>query len=513
LNSLFWRIFGSFWLLLIALTSVTLAINMVGMAQHSPSGPPMPPLLDRLEFGMGIPPSGPPPGSMMPMHAMPPHMPGYFGPGPARPGPDPGSLVFDVGQALDTQGVQGVDKYFTLQERTRGASFYLFDQTGHLVSGKAPNAIIQNLAWQTLKTSRFQMTFDHSTMLHGTLITTANHNSYVLVDSMAPPPTDWAAIILRLLGAVTIASLICWWLTVQITQPLRILRAATHDVAAGNFSSRTEQKLNGRKDELGMLGRDFDQMAYKLESLVAAQVRLIADISHELRSPLARLTLASAIARRTAGENTCHSLNRVDHETERLNELIGQLTSLSQLEMGSAQPIRQSIDLLEQIESVISSAAFEASEKECTISLRSDQESELSIDGDPELVHRAVENVVRNAVRYTGRDTEIDFRVDTISTWGFVQLIVSDHGPGVPDAELDEIFNPFYRTSLARDRESGGVGLGLTIAKRAVLHHGGTISARNRTNHSGLVVTIVLPVLTPSRDPFYPNRSGTTTLM
>jgi two-component system sensor histidine kinase CpxA len=244
-----------------------------------------------------------------------------------------------------------------------------------------------------------------------------------------------------------------------------------------------------------MLGRDM--MSDKLENLISAHTRLMADISHELRSPLARLTLASAVARRTYDTEGHLSLDRVDRETERMTELVSQLTSLSQLDLASAELSCESVDINELVDSIAESTAFEAREKNCTLVKSNDNTTEIFVEGDRELLRRMVENVVRNATRYTMPNTRIDVRVNTIDSGKNVRIMVLDRGPGVPNNELEEIFRPFYRTSLARDRQSGGVGLGLAIAQRAAAKHDGTISASNRTDgNGGLSVCITLPCVT-----------------
>jgi signal transduction histidine kinase len=523
MDKLFWRIFGSFWLLLFTLSGATLAINFLATDQGPHPGD-MGPMHDSpLPFGLNTlvgetgPLPGPPPGPWAgpPQSPQNPHqlipVSGPHEPSSSWVNHDQGpyQIILDVGNMLNAKGVTGVDQYFSTLSNVRGAQFYLFDAKGRLVAGHAPSLAAGRLAEQTIKTSRGQMAFDRDIMLHATLIKTSQKRLYVLVDCFVPPPTDWTLIIIRMVGALLMASLVCWWLAVQITKPVHILREATRNVAAGKLATRTAAQLNGRKDELGMLGKDFDQMAAKLESLISAQTRLMADISHELRSPLARLMLASAIARRSTGAQLSLTLDRVDRETERLNELIGQLTSLAQLELGSARVSSQEIELHGLIDQVINSVDYEANDKLCSITCSYENCEAVIIRGDPELLRRAIENVVRNAVLYTAERTQVDLKIQKAAYAGVLRIIVSDCGPGVPDDEIHSIFNPFYRTSVARDRESGGVGLGLAIAKRAALHHGGDITAFNRTDKiAGLTVVITLPAATNSDEPQMPDDSA-----
>jgi signal transduction histidine kinase len=491
MDKLFWRIFGSFWLLLLALAGATLAINYFSTDQGSRDvrfGPLGPPVLEAI--GMpGFNHSG-----------LPPIAPFGFPPGPppfmSHNHPDNSPLLFDVENTLKNRGINGVREYLSNVRRPLGAAFFLFDFNGRLVCGSRPTRAVVNLALLTLQTRHPQMGFDQSTMIHGSIITASNRKLFALIDTIAPSPINWSTIVLRVLALLMAATLICWCLTSQITKPVKVLRSATRDVAAGKFSTRTSPKLNGRRDELGMLGQDFDTMAGKLERLIDAQVRLMADISHELRSPLARLSLASAIARRNCDDETSRSLDRVDLETQRLSELIGQLTSLSQLELGSAHRPYEIVDFKELIDSVVESSEFEAGEKDCIIQTSWNVAATISIEGDRELLRRIIENILRNAVRHTEKGSRIGVFIELFDQPSKVKVTVSDHGSGVPENDLDNIFEPFYRTSQSRDRQSGGVGLGLTIAKRAAAQHGGILSAANRDDGSkGLLVTLILPIL------------------
>jgi two-component system sensor histidine kinase CpxA len=271
--------------------------------------------------------------------------------------------------------------------------------------------------------------------------------------------------------------------------------------------------MGNRRDELASLGADFDLMAEKIESLINSQRRLLGDISHELRSPLARLNVALELARQRAGADATSALERIQHEAENLNEMIGQLLALTRLESGAEGLKKTAFDLVELVTAITDDARFEAGSRNRSVRLKTS--GRCTTVGNELLLRRAIENVVRNAVQYTaeGTEVEIELRSDAgvaCENQGAGKAVdgpakakteldrcavitVRDHGPGVPENSLVEIFRPFYRVDEARDREAGGVGLGLAITDRAVRLHGGSVEAANEPS-GGLVVTIRLPI-------------------
>ncbi|MDT7542928.1 MAG: two-component system, OmpR family, sensor histidine kinase CpxA [Acidobacteriota bacterium] len=296
----------------------------------------------------------------------------------------------------------------------------------------------------------------------------------------------------RLAAAILIAGLLCYWLARYITSPVLKLRGVTRRVSEGDLSARVSPLLGGRRDELGALGRDFDEMAARVETLVTAQNRLVRDISHELRSPLARLNVALDLARKRAGSDAASALERIEREAVRLNEMISQLLTLARRESGNDATPRESVDLAKLLREIVADADFEARAHDRTVQLTSAEE--CYAQGTTRLLHSAVENVVRNALRHTpeGSAVEVSLEYRNENGQGLAVIAVRDRGAGVPEAVLADIFRPFYRVDDARDRESGGTGLGLAITQRAVQTHGGTVTASNLAG-SGFAVEIRLP--------------------
>jgi two-component system, OmpR family, sensor histidine kinase CpxA len=295
--------------------------------------------------------------------------------------------------------------------------------------------------------------------------------------------------LLRWTLAVLISGLVCYALTRYLTRPILRLRSAAGSIAAGDFAARAAPKLASRRDEMGELVRDFNQMAERIQRLMDAQQQLLRDISHELRSPLARLNVALGLARKWAGEQATSALDRIEQESERLNEMIGRLLTLARVKSLVDPPQHASVSLRALLDQIASDASFEASAKHCQVRLEGVEDCEVR--GSYELLHSAIENVVRNAVRYTPPKTNVQIELRCNGTSSRV-IIVRDHGPGVPEAELSKIFRPFYRLSDSREHRSGGTGIGLAITQEVARLHGGSTTARNAKPH-GLIVEIELP--------------------
>ena len=302
------------------------------------------------------------------------------------------------------------------------------------------------------------------------------------------PSLFWGstAAYLRLGGLLLTAVILCYLLALYLTSPIRKLREATQTLSKGRLDTRVPDRLGRRRDELGDLAEDFNVMAERIESLVASQQRLNRDISHELRSPLARMNVALEIAKQKSTAQTAPMLDRIEKESERLNEMISRLLTLARLETGSEIVEPRTVDFGSLVREVAEDADFEAHVKGRSVDVFTN--GEVRVLGSENLLRSAVENVLRNAVRYTAEGTGV--RVELSPENGNAVLKISDHGGGVPEGELENLFRPFYRVGEDRTRSTGGTGLGLAIAERAIKAHKGTISASNTGD--GLEVTIRL---------------------
>ncbi len=263
------------------------------------------------------------------------------------------------------------------------------------------------------------------------------------------------------LGVIT-SGLVCLVLARYLTSPIAQLRTATQKLSSGDLSARAELPGGFRRhDEMAGLIEDFNQMAERLENLVDAQNRLLTDISHELRSPLARLNVALELARQRSGPEAKSALDRIDRETNRLNELIQRLLTIARLEGGDESTEKVPVQLEEIIREVAKDASFEAQCRQCRVEVVTRADAEVI--GNPSLLHSAIENVVRNAIRYTQEGSAVEIQLDQEENPGERTAVirVMDSGPGVPEHALTKLFEPFYRIDDARGRQTGGVGLGL----------------------------------------------------
>ena len=295
---------------------------------------------------------------------------------------------------------------------------------------------------------------------------------------------------LRIAVALLVSAVICYFLTLYLTAPILKLRSVAQQIAGGVFSVRAEPKMELRRDELGDLVRDFNRMADKTEQLIASQRQLLYDVSHELRSPLARMNVAVDLLRERVLDDP--SLSRIETDLQRLNEMISRLLTVSKLEATATLDKSMRVDLSELVSRVVSDADFEAKERGSCVEIV--QVENLIVLGDSNLLRSAIENVLRNAVRFTpaGTAVEVTMRTNGISDNEAV-ISIRDHGPGVPLQELASIFKPFYRVTEEHSRDPGGVGLGLAIAERVIRLHEGRILATNHPD-GGLHVEMVFPI-------------------
>ena len=422
--------------------------------------------------------------------------------------PSEGAAVVSI---YETAGCSGLREYAA----SRHLTIYLADTPNHLLCGGSP--VAADALSAAAKQPGVLSTPAGDYYLWSTTIHSATGRSYVFL--LSGPrignrhwwrdlvhfafPQLWVAIVVC--GAVTFV------LVLLLIRPIGKLRVAARSLANGELATRVpepdgEERLFGG-DEIQGLVRDFNYMAERLERLVGAQKMLLRDVSHELRSPLARLSVALELAREESPPTMRAHLDRIEREAGRLNLLIGQLLRLSSMESTDASNFKESFHLNALVEKMLPDVEFEAEQRLCQVRLLN--HCDCVVQGSPELIYRAIENIVRNAVRYTREQSVVELKLSCEKQVGapMVTLDVSDCGPGLPENELENIFRPFYRADDARQRDTGGFGVGLAIANRAVRLHHGEVWARNRPE-GGLVVSLKLPCQGGGSADFAPGENG-----
>lgn len=429
-------------------------------------------------------------------------------------------------QAYQSGGEEGARKYFRTIRDSQHVRIFIFDDHGRELLDRSQPPWIDRARHGRIHTAdTFLGRFGPGQVLSQTL-TADNGRNYMLIIDLPPEDQPFFGPHgihgIGILIAIISSGLVCYILARYLTSPIVQLRGATQKLASGDLTARAGTPASGRHDEMAELMRDFDRMAERLESLVNAQSRLLTDISHELRSPLARLNVALELARQRSGTEATTALNRIDRESNRLNELIQKLLTIARLEAGEESIEKGPVHLEQLIHEIARDASFEAQSRHCQV--EAEVIDDCVVMGNPTLLHSAIENVVRNAIRYTDEGTKVELRLERevrfpVDT-GLKKIApheahpgndgaekvdavvrVIDSGPGVPEDAIDKLFRPFYRIDDARGRQTGGVGLGLAITDRAVRLHGGTIRISNRPE-GGLMVEIRLPLpLVKQRDP------------
>ena len=420
-----------------------------------------------------------------------------------------GRFLSEAVQAYQAGGEEGARKYMRSVRDAEHIRLYVFDEQERELLGRQPPDWIMRVERGQVRTAdTFWGRFRPMHFLRQSMTTTDGHR-YTLVIEFPPEqhtlfgPHGVPG--LGILIAVLSSGLVCYILARYLTSPIVQLRAATQKLASGDLTARAGLPGSRRHDEMAELMRDFDRMAERLENLVTAQSRLLTDISHELRSPLARLNVALELARQRSGPEASSALERIDRETNRLNELIQRLLTIARLEAGDESVEKLPVHLEQIVHDIAKDAAFEAQSRHCQV--EATVVDNCIVLGSPSLLHSAIENVVRNAIRYTQEGTSVQVRleqgvgIENDNLQGPEAVVrVTDSGPGVPEHALDKLFRPFYRIDDARGRQTGGVGLGLAITDRAVRLHGGTIRIANRPQ-GGLVVEIRLPLASAEVNP------------
>ena len=385
-------------------------------------------------------------------------------------------------EIYEQSGAAALTSALQQTEKSSGVSATFFDENGKELSGRTAPPGAGELIARAAESREIEFNFAGRETIVARPVVSSKGQRYMYVAHIPRPPFQqgFEPQLMRLLVILVIGGIFCFWLARYLTTPLLKLRTTTNELAEGNLGARVADKLTKRRDEVGQLGRDFNGMAERLESMVKAQQRLLGDISHELRSPLARLGVALGLARQRSGAEANGALDRIERESDNLNEMISQLLELTRLESGTDVRKRTTIDLASLVRDVAEDADYEA--RGVNRSVQVVWTERCTISGIEDLLRSAVENVVRNAVRFTPEGTAVEVALQRQNGSGgnFAVISVRDRGKGVPEDALEKIFRPFYRAEDARDRQSGGgTGLGLAITERAVRMHGGAVKAEN----------------------------------
>lgn len=390
-------------------------------------------------------------------------------------------------------GVAGLKQWLAALDRSEIVPLFLVDRDGNDLLGRpVPERFVERLARQENRPPR-----EHRRETRRPPIVLPDGTEYRLMPDFQAVTLGRVlrrprVIALPIVLAAIVSGLVCLILARYLTAPIGRLRRATEAYAGGDLNPRVAPSLGSRRDEIADLARAFDHMAQRLQELMASQRQLLSDVSHELRSPLARLQVALGLARQRADGRAGAELDRIESETERLNDLIGQLLSLSRLEAGVMRPEHEAVDIGEILAAVAADADFEARANNRRVEIA--MVTPTVIKGDAALLHSALENIVRNAVRHTAENTTVMLSLDrSAGRPKQLTIRIRDYGPGVPEEMLPRLFEPFVRVDDARDRARGGYGLGLAIAQKAIRLHGGEVVARNEPD-GGLSVIVTLPV-------------------
>jgi two-component system, OmpR family, sensor histidine kinase CpxA len=376
---------------------------------------------------------------------------------------------------------------------------FLFDAAGSELVGPTVPSEARDLAKRAAVEGQVEFARSGDTALFAERVVSTTGGQYAAVGRFSHVPGLTGPPLLRGLAvAIAISGIICFWLARYLSAPIVRLRNAAQELAGGNLAARAGKQRSNRHDEMAQLVQEFDRMAVQIESLMSAQKRLISDVSHEFGSPLTRINLATELIRKVDDPSVTTAIARIEREIERLNGMISNLLTLSKIDACESLADKKTIDVADLLQTIVDDTDFEAHDHNCRVILYGSED--CSTIGNPDLLRSAVENVIRNAIRYTAWQTEVEVRLacETNGAASEATISVRDHGPGVPEASLEELFRPFFRLDESRERSTGGVGLGLAIAQRAVKLHGGEIKAQNCAGR-GLEVIISFPV--PSSAP------------
>ena len=399
-------------------------------------------------------------------------------------------------EAFEQGGTTTLDRYTTKLHHESGIRLLLFDANCHPLTQKRVPRRMQQMARRAKHSGEVVLPMMGARNGLAAMVKSESGIPYFAAINLPnQPPAQhllkgithgllgWRLLLLLLLTA-----LVCYFLARSLTSPIGRLRLATKKFAEGDLSTRVGTQIKGN-NEIAELAHDFDEMAEKIESMVGRQKELLRDISHELRSPLTRLGIALELTRQhQMVESQTKPLDRIELEAQRMNTMIGQLLNLASIENKGDELNLQSFNLGILLTNLVADANFEAKSCQCQVTLSTPQT--LNFNGIENLLGQAFENIIRNAIHYTATNSIVSVVVK--SHEHAVTIQITDHGDGVPKESLAKLFEPFYRVADARDRQSGGTGIGLAIAERAIKIHGGTIVAKNAST-GGLLIEINLP--------------------
>jgi two-component system sensor histidine kinase CpxA len=423
---------------------------------------------------------------------------------------------------LEHEGFPALKEFNNRLETTTGIRGFLFDRNGKEVSGRTENRTIKVIADTLNNNPQKEFIFLDERRIAAQTVRSPRGSIYTFAVEFsnfhpAPPPDHPRTInasfmppapisnppwplphmmpfhfLLRIVLSLTVAGIACYLLARYLTTPIIKLEQATRQLAAGNLSVRVPPSIRKGKGEISTLAVDFDLMAERLEKLMTAQRNLLRDVSHELRSPLARLNVALGICQQQSSSDAQPSLDRIEREINKLKDLIGQILTWNKVESGTEEIKKTRVDLAMLIQEITSDSDYEARSHNRTVISTVEA---CVLKGNRDILLQAIENVVRNAIHYTAEGSAVEVRLCNLQHAGARQALITvrDHGKGVPEEALTELFRPFYRVGEDRDRETGGVGLGLAISYASIHLHGGNIRALNAPD-GGLIVEITLPI-------------------
>lgn len=397
-------------------------------------------------------------------------------------------------QTLTHGGIDGLLSWTASRQNTHAIeNIYIIDDSGmELTRQPLPQDITRFISsgFNIHFNTPFDATMDR---LLGYRVIAPDNKSYRLVTAFNKPhPIAYLLTPQRIIIGILVSGLICFALAAHLSAPIKHLRQAAMRLSQGDLDARISDTTRNRHDEIGALASDFNIMADRLQTMINLQKHLMRDISHELRSPLARIQVALELARQRNPSADHHELQRIELELERLNNLIDELLTFVRMETDQSNIETQNINLAELLHHIVEDSRFENCQSPQHTPILIDCPAHVEIAANPPLLHRALENIIRNACFYTAAGTTVNITCGAVD--GNLLLTVQDEGPGVPDDMLDKIFQPFSRVSKSREKNSGGYGIGLAISKRAIEIHGGRIHAENNATGKGLSVLIILPM-------------------